>query len=48
MTARRRTVLAAAAVLLLPGCTSFADTVTAQANQADPDLSNEIERAVGD
>jgi hypothetical protein len=27
MTARRRTALAAAAVLLLSGCTSFADTV---------------------
>ena len=30
MTAGRRILLTAAAVLLLPGCTSFADTVTAQ------------------
>ena len=30
MTARRRILLTAAAVLLLPGCMSFADTVTAQ------------------
>jgi hypothetical protein len=34
MTARRRVVLAAAGVLLLPGCTSFADTVTRQERPA--------------
>jgi hypothetical protein len=37
MTAGRRILLTAAAVLLLPGCTSFADTVTAQ----DPVPSHE-------
>jgi hypothetical protein len=36
MTARRRVALAAAGVLLLPGCTSFADTVTAAAPTSGP------------
>jgi hypothetical protein len=44
MTARRRTMLAAAAVLLLPGCTSFADTVTAQDR---PSNGEPVPEAVG-